>query len=553
MTPPIARLVIGCLCSTWLAAAAPVARGVEPESQPATPAVTPAVPGTVDFERDVKPIFAAHCYECHGAEKQKKKLRLDVKAVALRAPLIVPGDSAGSKLYESLVTTNAKKLMPPPDEAEALAPGQIATIKAWIDQGAAWPAPAGATAVVASAGGVPTLAGPDVFMRPNWHVILVHHPIALLSLGLLIEMGSFMWRRSAVRTAGRWMLLLGTLLAVPASLSGIYAYQHAVGDARGTWAAQVAASTLHAEQWEFLNRHAWVNGAVTVALLAVVVAWVGSSDLWRRRLYWPFLLFMALSMGALTWGTWHAGEAVYRWGTGVARVAPPGAEPERTTRSDWRAHAEYFVPPMQAHLALTGLCIAASAVALALSVRAITSRHPDPALTLTGNADTGFGTDPDAVAALAVEQSNAEGAIAADAAPGMHDPGTWPGPHVPPAVPAARFWVLAALLALLTGVAGLWMVDTWTWAKVRGTLEGAEIRPKAHVVLGAAAVLLPLLLAVVARWWPRKKVLLGTLSGLLLLAVAAQVWVGILLMLDTDAGSLTKWNAPAAPAAVAGR
>jgi hypothetical protein len=38
----------------------------------------------LDFVREVRPIFEKHCYECHGAEKQKNDYRLDIKAVALK-------------------------------------------------------------------------------------------------------------------------------------------------------------------------------------------------------------------------------------------------------------------------------------------------------------------------------------------------------------------------------------------------------------------------------------------------------------------------------------
>jgi len=41
---------------------------------------TPAL--AVDFVREVRPIFEKHCYECHGAEKQKNDYRLDIKSVA---------------------------------------------------------------------------------------------------------------------------------------------------------------------------------------------------------------------------------------------------------------------------------------------------------------------------------------------------------------------------------------------------------------------------------------------------------------------------------------
>ena len=35
---------------------------------------------TVDFARDVRPIFEQNCFGCHGAERAMSQLRLDVKA-----------------------------------------------------------------------------------------------------------------------------------------------------------------------------------------------------------------------------------------------------------------------------------------------------------------------------------------------------------------------------------------------------------------------------------------------------------------------------------------
>ena len=56
---------------------------------------TPAL--AVDFVREVRPIFETHCYECHGAEKQKNDYRLDIKSVALKH--VKPGQSAESTLF----------------------------------------------------------------------------------------------------------------------------------------------------------------------------------------------------------------------------------------------------------------------------------------------------------------------------------------------------------------------------------------------------------------------------------------------------------------------
>ena len=38
----------------------------------------------VDYARDVQPIFAARCYECHGPARQKGGLRLDGPAAILK-------------------------------------------------------------------------------------------------------------------------------------------------------------------------------------------------------------------------------------------------------------------------------------------------------------------------------------------------------------------------------------------------------------------------------------------------------------------------------------
>ena len=38
---------------------------------------------------------------------------------------------------------------------------------------------------------------------PNLHVILIHYPLGVFFIDLIIELGSFIWRRSSVRTAGR--------------------------------------------------------------------------------------------------------------------------------------------------------------------------------------------------------------------------------------------------------------------------------------------------------------------------------------------------------------
>jgi hypothetical protein len=98
-----------------------------------------------DYARDVQPIFATHCYSCHGPEDQTSSYRLDVRDVAIKGgdsgeAAIVPHKSAESALIRHVSNPDPDLRMPPGDsDVPPLSPEQIATLKAWIDAGPAWP------------------------------------------------------------------------------------------------------------------------------------------------------------------------------------------------------------------------------------------------------------------------------------------------------------------------------------------------------------------------------------------------------------------------------
>ncbi len=100
---------------------------------------SPAV--AAEFKRDIEPIFAARCYSCHGADKQKNNLRLDRKLKALAGgdsgPAIVAGKSGESRLYKYVAGLDSDIVMPA--KGEQLTSNQVALIKDWIDAGAVWP------------------------------------------------------------------------------------------------------------------------------------------------------------------------------------------------------------------------------------------------------------------------------------------------------------------------------------------------------------------------------------------------------------------------------
>src|SRR4051794_14539749 len=105
----------------------------------------------VDFARDIKPILDTSCVSCHGPEKQKGGLRLDVKAAALKGGTsgvtIVPGKGKESPLVHRVLGLGEDDRMPL--KKDPLSERQVQLITAWIDQGAQWPEAIGAQVVEA--------------------------------------------------------------------------------------------------------------------------------------------------------------------------------------------------------------------------------------------------------------------------------------------------------------------------------------------------------------------------------------------------------------------
>jgi len=99
----------------------------------------------VDFVRDVRPILEAKCLKCHGPEKQKGGYRLDASQVAFHggeshAPNIVPGQPERSPLLRFVAGAEPEMRMPP--KGDPLSAVEQATLRAWIAEGAVWPAAA---------------------------------------------------------------------------------------------------------------------------------------------------------------------------------------------------------------------------------------------------------------------------------------------------------------------------------------------------------------------------------------------------------------------------
>lgn len=120
----------------------------------------------VSFKRDVAPILLNNCLACHGPKKSEGDYRIDtfervVAAGDSTQPGFVAKDLDGSEAFRRIVSTDVKERMPL--EGDPLPAAEIALLKRWIEEGAAFDGP-NPKAAVASYIPPPTHpAAPEVY------------------------------------------------------------------------------------------------------------------------------------------------------------------------------------------------------------------------------------------------------------------------------------------------------------------------------------------------------------------------------------------------------
>ncbi|HEX8524989.1 MAG TPA: DUF2231 domain-containing protein [Tepidisphaeraceae bacterium] len=377
---------------------------------------------------------------------------------------------------------------------------------------------------------------PHEFINPNWHVILIHYPLALLTLGMIVEIISVFSRKGGLRIAGRWMIGLGALLAIPTATSGLYAFRDVVTASpteMRTWHEVTGASQWNTQQWEFMRRHIIANSIAVGVSLIVVFLWLSSGDTRRRKLYWFLLIALIASNAMAGIGAWHGGELSYRFGTGVVPINP---NPETTQNRG----VSYWADPLQVHALLAGLTVAAAVVAMALSFR----KWEKPVVVGIGDVLTHEHTrasDP-----LTEDPArDREEHVRASLGPYGEEDATV---RVPPKVYPGWFYFTTFLLAVATAFFGYWSVtrqNPFDGQTFRGNLELLKHqdhrRLLAHVIAGVLIILFPLLLGLIVRVM-RGKGLALILMLVLLIATGLQVWFGIALLYDGYQGPLFKFN-----------
>src|SRR6185436_20023082 len=75
----------------------------------------------VDYGREIQPILAEHCFQCHGQDEKTREgnLRLDLRDSALKggdsgSAAIAPGKPDTSAILARITSRDADQVMPPP-------------------------------------------------------------------------------------------------------------------------------------------------------------------------------------------------------------------------------------------------------------------------------------------------------------------------------------------------------------------------------------------------------------------------------------------------------
>jgi hypothetical protein len=274
----------------------------------------------VQFGRDIAPIFAARCLECHNAKNAKNDFRIDTPDSI--ADYIEAGDSSVSSLMtEYLLSEDPDMLMPPASHKGPLSPAELALIRVWIDEGADWPEgfvvmAVGSTEPLDAASDV---SNADMASEPAslparlwafqgyFHPATVHFPIALLLVGGLFVVVGLKYPVLGDHVALS-CLFIGTASSIVASAMG---WAFAVQRGYGSWTRVDMDSEIFWHRWS----------AIIVTVLAVVISFVAlaamSKGSERLRKVWKIgLLGLAAMVGAvghqggeMTYGALHYQQA----------------------------------------------------------------------------------------------------------------------------------------------------------------------------------------------------------------------------------------------------
>ncbi len=365
-------------------------------------------------------------------------------------------------------------------------------------------------------------------VNPNLHAALVHFPVALIIVGVLMEVLSVLfWRKSAVRAGGRWMIVLGILCAIPTLTTGMYALRQTAnpGVPYGEhWDTIASSSSWTDAQWDDLVDHIRFAASGAILLVLGIVVWIAGTDNARRNMYLLGIVVLVVGAVLVGIGAFHGGELVFEHGTGVklpeaAAVSPGAGKLAVPSPTAALPDIDASFSSLEIHLLLAGCAIAVIAAAIGLSIRLSNvtweNRFAEEKAIAAGYRPAGkMGQDSNLLS-------------------------------IPVIYPGA-FWILALVLLLVTATVGLSVMSVSTPGELMSALrqkqQNDEWRPVLHIYYGLSIIGLAAILGMVMKVWPRRRLIMGMLCTLMLIAIVCQAWTGTLMLFDGQSGPILRFN-----------
>lgn len=143
---------------------------------------------------------------------------------------------------------------------------------------------------------------------PHLHALVIHFPIALLMAGFLSELIALFSKNQFFKNASFYLLILGTLGAIVAYVSGSYA-----GDGMTDGLLQ--------KPMELHENAALVTLllAVITALIRVAMYFFNYKKTWAK---WASFLLFGVLIGFLARTGYLGGQLVFKYGAGIELALP---------------------------------------------------------------------------------------------------------------------------------------------------------------------------------------------------------------------------------------
>ena len=138
------------------------------------------------------------------------------------------------------------------------------------------------------------------------HPMIVHFPIALLLTSVLFDAASHIFKRESLRDGALWLLVLGLLGGIAASIAG-------------SFAEEAAEKTGIAES--LIETHESL-AFVTLGIFGVLFLWrIFMRNQLSGQLLAIYLLVATIGVGTLSATGYYGGDLVYEHGAGVNVVS----------------------------------------------------------------------------------------------------------------------------------------------------------------------------------------------------------------------------------------